>query len=220
MFTRKSGILALALSAMVLGACDDDAPIAPVVPATIQIQPNPVPALAANAPFTLVAITANAPAGSTVTWASSNPNITVTQAGVVTCTTAGAGQNATITATISGTTPAVSAAVAVSCNTAGPAVGTPTISIARITNPAGLDVNPGAVAGVVNVITNVDIPTGVAASAMRVTVNGTEVCRTSFATGSGTSNDAAAAAKRRQGTKNRYRNKTIMIVPMPTMTWT
>jgi hypothetical protein len=190
MFTRKSGILALVLSVAVLGACDDDAPIVQPDPATIQIQPNPVPALAANAPFTLVAITANAPAGSTISWSSSNPNITVTQAGVVTCTTAGAGQNATITATISGTTPAVSAAVAVSC-TGGGTIGTPTISISRITNPAGLDVNPGNVAGVVNVITNVDIPAGVAASAMRVTVNGTEVCRTSFASGAGA--DAAAA---------------------------
>ncbi|HEY0303420.1 MAG TPA: hypothetical protein VGC44_00535, partial [Longimicrobiales bacterium] len=186
MFTRKSGILALALSVAVLGACDDDEPLVVTPPATIQIQPNPVPALAANQPFTLVAITANAPAGSTVTWSSSNANITVTQAGVVTCTTAGAGQNATITATISGTSPAVSAAVAVSCSGGG-TIGTPTISISRITTPAGTDVNPAAVAGVVNVITNVDIPAGVAASAMRVTVGGVEVCRTSFASGSGTS---------------------------------
>ncbi len=190
MFTRKSGILALALSALVLGACDEDTPIVQVDPPTIQIQPNPVPALAANQPFTLVAITQNAPAGSTVSFTSSNPNITVTQAGVVTCTTAGAGQTGTITATISGTTPPVAAAVAISC-TGGGTIGTPTISISRITTPAGLDVNPGNVAGVVNVITNVDIPTGVAASAMRVTVNGTEVCRTSFASGAGA--DAAEA---------------------------
>jgi hypothetical protein len=182
--------MALVLSVAVLGACDDDEPLVVTPPATIQIQPNPVPALAANAPFTLVAITTNAPAGSTVTFTSSNPNITVTQAGVVTCTTAGAGQSGTITATISGTTPPVSAAVAISC-TGGGSIGTPTISISRITNTLGQDVNPGNVAGVVNVITNVDIPTGVAASAMRVTVNGTEVCRTSFASGTGA--DAAAA---------------------------
>jgi hypothetical protein len=186
MFTRKSGILALALSVVVLGACEDDesGPQLPPPAATIQIQPNPVPALAANAPFTLVAVTQNAPAGSTIAWTSSNPNITVTQAGVVTCTTAGAGQTGTITATISGTTPPATAAVAVSCQGSGPVTGTPTISISRITNAAGLDVNPGAVAGVINVVMNVDIPTGVQATAARVMLGTQEACRTTFSSGS------------------------------------
>lgn len=190
MFTRKSGILALALSALVLGACDDDTTLPPA-PATITIAPNPVPTLQLNAPFTLVAVTTNAPAGSTVTWASSNQaGVSVSATGVVNCLQAGA--TATITATISGTNPPVQSAVAISCaQDDGGVVGTPTISISRITNAAGLDVNPGNVFGVVNVVTNVDIPQGVSASAMRVLVGTTEVCRTSFA--SGTSADAAEA---------------------------
>lgn len=194
MFTRKSGILALALSALVLGACDDDAPLVVTPPPTISIQPNPVPALAANQPFTLVAVTTNAPAGSTVTFTSSNPNITVTQAGVVTCTTAGAGQTGTITATISGTTPPVSAAVAIQCQSSGPVTppGTPTISISRITNAAGLDVDPGNVSGVVNVVMNVDVPANVTATAVRALVDAAEVCRTTFTGGSAVF-DAAAA---------------------------
>jgi hypothetical protein len=185
MFTRKSGILALALSALVLGACDDDETIAPTPDATISIAPSPVPAIDVGSTFQLVAITANAPAGSTVAWVSLNPAVATVNgtSGLVTCVSQG---TTTITATISGTSPAVQNAVAISCqDDDGGVVGTPTISISRITNAAGADVNPGNVAGVVNVITNVDIPAGVAASAMRVTVNGTEVCRTSFAGGAG-----------------------------------
>jgi hypothetical protein len=203
MFTRKSGILALVLSVAVLGACDDDEPIVQPDPATIQIQPNPVPALAANAPFTLVAITANAPAGSTISWSSSNPNITVTQAGVVTCTTAGAGQTGTITATISGTTPPVQAAVAVSCTSTGPGpiTGQPTISIGSITQGGTTTpVNPGNVGGVIDVTLNVDIPAGVAVSRVEVDVLDAatnnlvvdNICSQAFTSGSSSAFDLAA----------------------------
>lgn len=187
MFTRKSGIMALVVGALVLGACDDDEGIVQLPPAaTITIAPNPVPAINVGSTFQLVAVTQNQPAGSTVQWASLNPQVATVNAtsGLVTCVAAG---STTITATISGTSPAVQNAVAITCQATdgGPVVGTPTISISRITTPAGTDVNPGNVAGVVNVVTNVDIPQGVAASAMRVTVDGTEVCRTSFASGTG-----------------------------------
>lgn len=195
MFTRKSGIMALVLGALVLGACDEDSPIVqPVQNPTITIAPNPVPAINTGSTFQLVAVTTNLPAGSTVTWISTSPAVaTVDGNGLVRCLTAG---NTTITGTIAATasTPAASNAVAITCQTTGggPVVGTPTVSISRITDAAGLDVNPGNVNGVVNVVMNVDIPTGVTATAARVMVGTTEVCRTGFS-GSVASEDAAAS---------------------------
>ena len=180
MFTRKSGILALALSALVLGACDDDETIAPPTQVvTVQVAPNPVPSVTVGQTTALLAIVGGT-TNQAVTWQSLNTTVAdVSAAGVVTCKTAG---TATIVATSQADTN-VRQAVAVQCvaGTGGPVEGTPTISIARITTPAGNDVNPGNVGGVINVVTNVDIPQGVEASAVRVTVNGTEVCRTSFA---------------------------------------
>jgi hypothetical protein len=205
MFTRKSGILALVLGVAVLGAaCEDDETIAPPPAATISVTPTSVTALPVNQPVTLVAQTQNAPAGSTVTWSSSNPNITVTQAGVVTCTAAGAGQSGTITATISGTTPPVAAAALIQCASTGggPVVGPPTISIASITQFGTFTpVNPGNVFGIIDVTMNVDIPTGASVSRVEVDVLDAatgavvvdNICSQSFSTGTGSSFDLAAA---------------------------
>jgi hypothetical protein len=187
--------MALVLGALVLGACDDDETIIQPTPnPTISIAPNPVPAINTGSTFQLVAITTNLPAGSTVTWSSSAAAVaTVDGNGLVRCLTAG---TTTITGTIAATanTAAASNAVAIQCQTTGggPVVGTPTVSISRITNAAGLDVNPGNVNGVVNVVMNVDIPAGVTATAARVMVGTTEVCRTGFSGGTA-SEDAAAS---------------------------
>jgi hypothetical protein len=196
MFTRKSGILALVLGALVLGACEDDDTIIQPTPApTITIAPSPVPAINTGSTFQLLAVTTNLPTGSVVTWASSNNAIaTVDANGLVRCLTAG---NVLITGTIAATanTPQAQNAVAITCQvgTTTPPPGTPTVSISRITEGAtGLDVNPGNVSGVVNVVMNVDVPAGVTATAARVMVGNTEVCRTGFSGGTA-SEDAAAS---------------------------
>ena len=195
MFTRKSGILALVLGALVLGACEDDesGPVVVTPNPTIQIAPNPVPAINVGSTFQLLAVTQNLPTGSTVAWSSSNVAIaTVDANGLVRCVAAG---NVLITGTIAATasTPIAQNAVAITCQaTTPPVTGTPTVSISRITDGAGNDVNPGNVSGVVNVVMNVDIPAGVQASAVRVLVGTTEVCRTGFSGGTA-SEDAAAA---------------------------
>jgi hypothetical protein len=192
MFTRKSGILALALSVLVLGACEDDTTLPPPA-ATITIAPNPVPTLQLNAPFTLVAVTTNAPAGSTVTWASSNnAAVSVSAAGVVTCLQAGA--TATITATISGTNPPVQSAVAVACaQDTTPPPGQVVISIQSITdNDTGLPVNPGNVSGVITVRANVDVPQNTSVSTFNVKLGSTVACTQTYTGGTGAM-DAAAS---------------------------
>src|SRR5687768_18560846 len=81
MFTRKSGILALVLSALVLGACEDDeGPGVIIQPPTVTIAPNPVPPINAGSTFQLVAITTNLPTGSVVTYTSSNTTVATVDA--------------------------------------------------------------------------------------------------------------------------------------------
>lgn len=189
MFTRKSGILALVLSALVLGACEDDeGPLQQTPNPTVTIAPSTVPPINAGSTFQLLAVTQNLPAGSVVTWSSSNTTIaTVDANGLVTCRTGQAG-NVLITATIAATasTPQTQNAVAVTCQAVqGPVVTPSVISISRITDPNGNDVNPGNVQGVVTVIMNVDVPANAGATFVRVRVDGTEACRSTF-TGSGT----------------------------------
>jgi hypothetical protein len=195
MFTRKSGILALVIGALVLGACEDDETTTPPLNPTITISPQTVPAItvgAANA-FTLVASTTNLPAGATIQWSSSNQAIaTVSNTGVVTCVAPG---NATITAAISTDPTNLRNAVAVTCQAAGggTTVGQPSITIGSVTQGGtNIPVNPGNVAGIIDVTLNVDIPTGVAASRVEIdivdaatgnTVVLDNACSQAFATG-------------------------------------
>ena len=174
MFTRKSGILALVLGALVLGACEDDEGITqqPQTP-TIAISPQTVPPITigtANA-FTLVASTTNLPAGATIQWSSSNPAVaTVSQTGVVTCLTVG---NTTITAAISTDPTNLRNAVAVSCVAAGGGgtPGQPSITIGSVTQGGtNTPVNPGNVSGIIDVTLNVDIPAGVTASRVEIDI--------------------------------------------------
>lgn len=179
----KSAGLSLLLTALALGACSDDKdPFAPAPPTTIEITPDPVPILPLNAPLGLVAVTTNAPTGSVVLWASSNPTgVRVSVTGVVTCLQLSA--DATITATISETDPAVQDAVTVNCSSTAPIVEAAQISITRFQDPAGIDIDPNELHDVIAVLTDVQVPEGVAAAAVRVLVGSTEVCRTMWTKG-------------------------------------
>jgi hypothetical protein len=195
MFTRKSGILALVVGALALGACEDDENIVTPPPApTIQIAPASV-SLEVGQTVQLVAVTTNQPAGTTVQFSSSNPAVATVNAttGVVTCVSEGV---ATIIASISGQNPPVQTAAAVTCSDEGtdPPPGQVVISIQSITdNDTGLPVNPGDVSGVITIRANVDVPAGVAVSSFRVSLGDVVACTQTF-TGSGAAPEATAAA--------------------------
>lgn len=186
MQTRKSGILALVLGLAVLGgaACesktDVQVPPTPVV-VTLNIAPDPVPALTVGQTVQLVAVVTGS-SNQSATWTSSNTTVaTVDGTGKVEAKAAGVAVISAVSAADANARDAVTIQVT---SGGGPVTGTPTISIASVTNFAtNVPVNPGNVAGVVDVTMNVDIPAGVSASAVRVTLNGTEVCRQTFATG-------------------------------------
>lgn len=198
MRTRKFGLLALVLSASVFGAaCEDkDDPITPVeTPViTLNIAPDPVPALNVGQKVQLVAIVSGT-ATQTATWSSSNTAVATVNAttGEVTAVAAGV---AVITA-VSTVDATARDAVTIQVNAVIPPAdpGTIKISINTINqNGTNTPVNPGNVAGTIDVIANVDIPSGVTASAVRVMVVNsagvaTEMCRQTFA-GGGSTDDA------------------------------
>jgi hypothetical protein len=183
MLKHKSTSLALLFAALALGACsDDNDPFTPPPPTAIEITPDPVPILPLNSPLGLAAVLTNAPAGAVVLWASSNPTgVRVSVTGVVTCLQLSA--DATITATISDTDPLVQDAVSVSCSATAPIVEGAQISITQFQDPLGGDIDPNELHGVIAVLAEVEVPEGLAASAVRVLVGSTEVCRTMWTRG-------------------------------------
>ena len=200
MLTRKSGILALILGVSVFGAAceekDDGGVITPPPPAevVVNIVPETVAPVTAGTTVTLFANVTGS-TNQAVTWSSSNTTVAdVNQSGVVTTKAAG---TTTIRA-VSQADNTKSDAVSITVNPTtggGTGGGQPSISIASVTNFATtIPVNPGNVAGVVDVTMNVDIPAGVNAAAVRVTLNGVEVCRQTFTTGGAVSEEASASA--------------------------
>lgn len=204
MQTHKSGILALVLGVAVLGAaaCEKKTEVVtppPPVAVTLTIAPKPVPTLIKGQTVQLVAIVAGN-SNQAATWTSSNALVaSVSPTGLVTALTKGV----TVVTAVSAADATARDAVTISVDTVvtgpGTTIGQPSITISSVNvSCAGIafctpsPVNPGNVAGVIDVTLNVDIPTGVNASAVRVTLDGTEVCRQSFA--SGGSADAAIEA--------------------------
>ncbi|MGQ0562133.1 MAG: hypothetical protein ACT443_09695 [Gemmatimonadota bacterium] len=197
MLTRKSGMLALILGVAVLGAACEEKdelvlppPPPPVI--TLNLAPDPVPNLTVGQTLQLVAIVSGT-ATQTATFTSSAAAIAeVNQTtGLVTAKAPG---TAVITAvsTVDATARDAVSVTVVAAGPGGPPVGQPSISIGSVTQFGTLfPVNPGNVFGTIDVTMNVDIPPGVPAQAVRVTLNGKEVCRQQFAAGG--SEDAAAA---------------------------
>jgi hypothetical protein len=202
MQTRKSGILALLLGAAILGACEKKADIINVIPPTLPVSVTitgaPTQPIKKGATVQLIAIVNNN-ANQAVTWslASGTGVVTVSASGLVTAVAPGTATIKAVSVADATASAAVSIQVA-DTGTVGPVVpGQPTVTISSVTvnGPNGLNtpVNPAAVAGVIDATVNVDIPSGVAASAVRVTLDGTEVCRQSFS-GSGSA-DASVEAE-------------------------
>lgn len=204
MLTRKSGMLALVLGVAMLGAAceskDGDVIIEPPLPVvTLRIAPNPVPTLNVTTPastFQLVAIVSGN-ATQTANWTSSAPGVASVNptTGLVTAVAPG---TTTITAV---STVDATARDAVTVTVAGGPVvppgtgGQPVISIQSVTVGATIvPVNPGAVAGRIVATLNVDIPSGSPARAVRVTLNGVEICRQNFSTSGAISDEVSASA--------------------------
>jgi hypothetical protein len=188
MQTRKSGLLALVLGVSVFGAaCEDkEAPVAPVTPPviTLTIAPKPVPNLAPGATFQLVAVVSGT-TNQAASFTSSNTACATVNAtsGLVSIPANAANGCTSVITAVSGADATARDAVTVTVQGTAPPQppGTPTVSIQTINvNGTNVPVNPGAVAGRIDVIANVEIPAGVVASAIRVTVNGVEVCRQTF----------------------------------------
>lgn len=185
MRTTKFGFLALVAGALALGACESKQDIilpTPQVDTVVTITPNPVPQLKKGQTAQLVA-TVQGTSNQAVTWSViSGSNVaSVSASGLVTANAPGVA----VVQAVSQANPNAKAAVSISVadtttGGTGP-IGQPSISIGAINqNGTNTQVNPGNVFGTVDVIMNVDIPVGVSASAVRVTVNGVEVCRQAF----------------------------------------
>lgn len=194
MQTRKSGILALVFGAAVLGACEQKAPIVNIpsqTPATtVTIAGAPTSPIKKGATVQLVAIVANN-ANQAVTWSllSGTGVVTVSATGLVTAVAPGTAVVQAVSQADATAKAAVS--IQVQDTTTGTVTGQPSITISSVTAAGNLNspVNPGNVAGAIDVTLNVDIPAGVNASAVITTIDGTEVCRQSF--NAGGSADAA-----------------------------
>jgi hypothetical protein len=187
MHTRKFGILALVLGGLGVAACNEktEVVVPPVTPTLLlRIAPKPVSALSPGATVQLIAVVSFS-TNQAVTWSSSN-----TSCANVNPTTGLVTAAATVVTTCTTVITAVSAidanardAVTLTVNANSPPTTLPlsAVSILSINqNGTIVPVNPGNVQGRIDAIINVDIPAGVTASAVRVTVSGAEVCRQTF----------------------------------------
>jgi len=202
MLTRKSGILALVIGAAVLGACEQKAPIVnittPTPPVSVTITGAPTAPIKKGASVQLIAVVNNS-TNQAVTWslASGTGVVTVSAAGLVTAVAPGTATVKAVSAADATASAAVTIQVADTTTGGGGTVGQPSITIQSVTtNVGGLNapVNPAAVAGPIDVTLNVDIPAGVTASAVRTTLDGTEVCRQAFSA-SGSADAAVEGAQ-------------------------
>lgn len=189
MLTRKSGILALVMGAMVLGACEKkgDTIIEPQpLPVSVTISGVPTQAIKKGQTAQLVAVVNNS-TNQSVTWSvlSGSTVVSVSATGLVTALNPGVATVQAVSAADPNAKAAVSITVADTTTGGGSTPGQPSITINSVTQFGTLfPVNPGNVNGTIDVTMNVDIPAGVNASAVRVTVDGTQVCRQNFAAGS------------------------------------
>ena len=202
MLTRKSGILALVFGAFVLGACEQKAPeVTVIVPTdstvTVTIAGAPQTPVKKGTSIQLVAVV-NGSSNQAVTWSvlSGATSASVSATGLVTTIAPG---TAVIQA-VSQANPSAKGAVAIQvadtgATTVPPTTGQPSITIASVTQFGTLfPVNPGNVNGTVDVTMNVDIPAGVQASKLQISLagpNGTVVVPCQTFTGS-TSSDVSA----------------------------
>ena len=176
--TRAAAILALATFG--LAACESKTVVGNnETPLTISVSPSSV-TLNVGGTAQIVALVTGGPTGTahTATWSSSNANVASVDAnGVVTAKAAGS-TSIIATATADAT---VKAAAAVTVN-AVQHVDTvpPSVSIKSITENDGDAVDLQDVEGSINVVLNVDVPTGNAVSAVNWLVDGQTVCSQNF----------------------------------------
>lgn len=198
MKSHRSGMLGLALSAMLLGlaACDDKTevviPPPPVTPITVSVTPQSLD-MQVGQTATFVAQVSGGAEGTarTVNWTSSNSDVaSVNASGMVTAVAPGI---ATITAT---STVDASAAAAASVRVEEDPSNAPiSISIQSVTTGAtNVPVNTQNVFGQIDVTLNVDAPVG-ANFTVETLIDGIVVCSQSVTAGAA---DVAASAEEEQ----------------------
>lgn len=197
MLTRKSGILALVFGAAVLGACEQKAPIVNIPPTptvtTVTISGAPSLPIKKGATVQLIAVVSGND-NQAVTWSVlSGSNVaSVSSTGLVTALQPGTATIQAQSQAVASAKAAVSIQVADTTTGGGGVIGQPSITIGSITQGGTtFPVNLGNVAGTVDVTMNVDIPTGVKATALQLSVKNLATgattvvpCQTFSATGS------------------------------------
>jgi hypothetical protein len=193
---RKSGLLSLVLlTAIGMTACRDTVtPPPPPPPLQISITPSgTIPLAVGETAVVTAAVTGGAEGTNrSVTFQSSNPSVATVNAttGLVTAVAPG---SATITATAAAD-PNLRASVQVTVSPAAPPLAPVTISIAAITQGGtNIPVNVNNVAGQIDVVVNLTVPTGQQVSAVEVLMGTTVACRQTFADAAGTDLDVDAA---------------------------